>query len=75
MSQDSIGGFIEYSSSSTSGVAVGTKFPPSDEAVKVGGAIACDDDGWPEDVSGFNDPPDIAESVSSFSSLQTFYSH
>lgn len=63
-----MGGLIEYSSSSTSGVAVGTVI---DDAVKVGVAmLTCDDVGCPDIISGFSDPPDIADSVSSFSSLQ-----
>lgn len=77
LSHESIGGFIEYSSSSTSGVAVGTELPVIDDAVGVGVArFACDVAGWPEPISGLSDPPDIAESVSSFSSLrrQTFFS-
>lgn len=68
---ESMGGFIEYSSSSTSGVAVGTEFPVIDVAVSVGVVmVACDVVGWPGAVSGFMDPPDIADNVSSFSSLQ-----
>jgi hypothetical protein len=70
LSHESIGGFIEYSSSSTSGVAVGTMFPVIDDDVKVGVVmVACDVAAWPDDISGFNEPPDIADSVSSFSSL------
>lgn len=70
-SHESIGGLIEYSSSSTSGVAVGTEFPVIEEAVSVGVVmVACDVVGWPDKISGFSDPPDIADSVSSFSSLR-----
>lgn len=43
LSHESIGGFIEYSSSSTSGVAVGTEFPVIDDAVSVGVVmVACE---------------------------------
>lgn len=68
LSHESIGGF-EYSSSSTSGVAVGTTFPVIDEPGSVG-VIVCDDDGCPDAISGFSEPIEIADSVSSFSSLQ-----
>lgn len=68
MSHESIGGLIEYSSSSTSGVAVGTEFPVIDVAVSVGVVmVACDVVGA---MSGFSEPPETAESVSSFSSLR-----
>lgn len=68
LSHESMGGLIEYSSSSTSGVAVGTVI---DDAVNVGVAmLAWDDVGCPETISGFNDPPDTADNVSSFSSLK-----
>lgn len=71
MSHESIGGLIEYSSSSTSGVAVGTAFPLIDDALSVGVVmIACDDACCPATTSGFRDPPDIADKVSSFSSLR-----
>lgn len=71
LSHESIGGLMEYSSSSTSGVAVGTEFPVIDDAVIVGVVIdAWDVVGWPDAISGFSDPPDIADSVSSFSSLR-----
>lgn len=61
-------GLTLNSSSSTSGVAVGTVFPVID-VVSVGvvtvilEVVAC------PKISGFKEPPDIAESVSSFSSL------
>lgn len=63
-------GLTLNSSSSTSGVAVGTVFPVIEDVVSVGVVTVTLDVvvGCP-DISGFSEPPDIADSVSSFSSL------
>lgn len=70
LSHESIGGLIEYSSSSTSGVAVGTAFPVSDDAVSVGVVKVACNCAVVAVISGFSEPPEIADNVSSFSSLE-----
>lgn len=69
-SHDSLGGLTEYSPSSISGVAVGAALAACDDAVSVGDiTAACDVDA----ISGLNEPPETADSVSSFSSLREEY--